>query len=137
SPRRLSAPSYLLASALVPVLPPHEDAPLRSTSPRGPRDGPIGPAILTRCRLRHICATPSLATACAVASLNAIHDRSAHFTRAGYFATPANATPSSSTDSSPSTSPRPAIIAVNASTRDSASSTLRSSITSCSTLADA
>src|SRR5262249_39472884 len=31
--------------------PPHDDAPLRRTSPRGPRNGPGGPTMLTRCRL--------------------------------------------------------------------------------------
>ena len=51
---------------------------------------------------------PSAASAWTVASLNAIHDSSAHLTRAGYFATPANATPSSSTASSGSTWPRDA-----------------------------
>src|SRR5262249_30663076 len=74
--------------------------------------------------------TPSSDTARAVASLNAIHDSSAHFTRAGYLATPPKATPSSSSSSSPSTSPRPAIIAVKASTRDSASWMVRPTISS-------
>src|SRR5262249_41588780 len=49
------------------------------------------------------------------ASLNAIHGSSAHFTRAGYFATPANATPSSRSSSSGSPPSRPATMSVNAS----------------------
>src|SRR5262249_40568658 len=53
-----------LASALAPHLPPHEvlrcsarelaeAAPLRATSPPGPRIGPGGLAMLARCRLGH------------------------------------------------------------------------------------
>ncbi len=49
----------------------------------------------------------------AVASFQAIHDSSAHFTRAGNFATPAKAMPSSSTSSSGSTVPLPCIRARN------------------------
>ena len=37
--------------------------------------------------------------------MNAIHDRRAHFTRAGYFATPERATPSPICSSSPGSSP--------------------------------
>src|SRR2546421_9153572 len=81
--------------------------------------------------------SPTFATARAVASLNAIHDSSAHLTRAGYFATPAKATPSSSSSSSGSTWPRPDISATNASCRASASVTVCPDITSCSTLAEA
>src|SRR5436305_377587 len=61
--------------------------------------------------------SPTCASARAVASLNAIHDSSAHLTRAGYFATPAKATPSSSSSSSGSTWPRPDISATKASCR--------------------
>ena len=42
----------------------------------------------------------SCSRACTVASFQAIHDSSAHFTRAGYFETPMNATASSRTSSS-------------------------------------
>ena len=69
--------------------------------------------------------------------MNAIHDNSAHFTRAGYFETPANATPSSSSSSSGCIWPRLATISVKASTRDIASSTGLPTNSSCSTLADA
>src|ERR1700744_1031775 len=62
--------------------------------------------------------------ACASASLNAIQPNSAHFTRAGYFATPANATPSPSTSSSPAIFPRDDTIPVNAVTVFSACPTL-------------
>ena len=48
----------------------------------------------------------------------------AHFPRAGYFATPANAMPSPITSSSPSTVPRDDTISVNAATVFSASPTL-------------
>ena len=51
------------------------------------------------------------------ASLNAIQPSSAHFTRAGYLATPANAMPSPSTSSSPRPCPRDEIISLNAATR--------------------
>ena len=44
-----------------------------------------------------------------MASFQAIHGSSAHFTRAGNFATPAKAMPSSSTSSSGSTVPLPCI----------------------------
>ena len=57
-------------------------------------------------------------------ALNAIQPSSAHFTRAGYFATPANAMPSPITSSSPSIVPREDIISVNAATVFSASPTL-------------
>src|SRR5690242_13167095 len=44
--------------------------------------------------------------ACARASVKAVQPSRAHLTRAGYFDTPANATPSPMTDSSPATVPR-------------------------------
>ena len=56
-----------------------------------------------------------------VASFHAIHDSRAHFTRAGNFATPAKAMPSSSTSSSGSTCPRPCIRVRNSSCTASAS----------------
>ena len=62
--------------------------------------------MLTWCRL-------SWSTLCTAASLNAIQPSSAHFTRAGYFDTPAKAMPSPSTSSSPSMVPRLVTIAVN------------------------
>ena len=52
---------------------------------------------------------PSPPWSWAVASFHAIHDSNAHLTRAGNFATPAKATPSSRTSSSGSTLPRPCI----------------------------
>src|SRR5690606_2269876 len=75
--------------------------------------------------------------ACTKAALTAIQPSSAHFTLAGYFATPANATPSSSTSSSGSTLPRPCINSTNASSFASASSTGRSTTRSVSTDTDA
>src|SRR6478672_3861248 len=62
-----------------------------------------------RGRLRHACRTPNhgllgfthdFSSDRTSASLNAIQPSKAHFTRAGYRATPANATPSPSTSSS-------------------------------------
>ncbi len=68
-----------------------------------------------------------------MASFQAIHDSSAHLTRAGNFATPANAIPSSRTSSSGSTVPLPCIRARNSPWIDIASSTFlpmtRSAIT--------
>ena len=58
-----------------------------------------------------------------MASFQAIHDSSAHLTRAGNFATPANAMPSSRTSSSGSTVPLPCIRVRNSSWIDIASST--------------
>src|ERR1700739_3103004 len=60
--------------------------------------------------------TCPLRDACATASLNAIQPSNAHFTRAGYFETPANAMPSPMTSSSPSIVPRDETISVNAAT---------------------
>ena len=56
--------------------------------------------------------------------MNAIQPSSAHFTRAGYFETPANAMPSPMTSSSPSIVPRDETISVNAATVFSASPTV-------------
>ena len=57
-----------------------------------------------------------------MASFQAIHDSSAHFTRAGNLATPANAMPSSRTSSSGSTVPLPCMRVRNVSWTDIASS---------------
>src|SRR5690606_2126303 len=73
----------------------------------------------------------------ASASLNAIHPSNAHFTRAGYLATPANAMPSSRTSSSGSTWPRPCMSSVNASIVVIASSMLWPTTRSVSTDVDA
>ena len=59
----------------------------------------------------------------AVASFQAIHDSSAHFTRAGNLATPANAMPSSRRSSSGSTWPLPCMRVRNSSWIAIASST--------------
>ena len=59
----------------------------------------------------------------AVASFQAIHDSSAHLTRAGNLATPAKAMPSSSTSSSGTTVPLPCIRVRNSSWIAIASST--------------
>src|SRR3712207_2668368 len=77
------------------------------------------------------------ATTCAVASFHAIHPSSAHLTRAGNFATPANATPSSSTSSSGSTPPRPCMSSRNASCTSNASATRLPTTRSLRTLTDA
>ncbi len=58
----------------------------------------------------------SFPSACNVASLKAIQPSSAHLTRAGKEATPANAMPSPSTSSFGSTLPRPSINLTNSST---------------------
>ena len=69
--------------------------------------------------------------------MNAIQPSSAHFTRAGYRATPANATPSPSTSSSGSTCPRPCAISWNAASTFIESVTDRPTTRSVSTDADA
>ena len=69
--------------------------------------------------------------------MNAIQPSSAHLTRAGYRATPANATPSPSTSSSGSTCPRPCAISWNAASTFSESVTDRPTTRSVSTDADA
>lgn len=65
-----------------------------------------------------------MSSTCAVASFQAIQGSRAHFTRAGNFATPAKAIPSSSTPSSGSTEPRPCISDWNSRCTAIASSTL-------------
>src|SRR5690606_15953106 len=81
------------------------------------------------------CRAPPPATARAVASLKAIQDNRAHFTRAGYLDTPAKAMPSSSSPSSGSPWLRPPTISVNASTLARASVTVLPTRSSYSTLA--
>src|SRR5689334_16295019 len=87
-----------------------------------------------RLGLAHVASFPSLVAVawsrCApplrpTASLNAIQPSRAHFTRAGYRATPAKATPSPRTSSSGSTWPRPWAISWNAVSTRMDSSTLR------------
>src|SRR5262249_22167655 len=78
---------------------------------------------------------PTVVVSCAAwartsASLNAIQASRAHLTRAGYWATPTNATPSSSSSSSGSPAARPETISVNASVRSSACATVLSFMTS-------
>ena len=69
--------------------------------------------------------------------MNAIQPSNAHFTRAGYRATPANATPSPSTSSSGSTWPRPCTISWNARSTVEAVADGRPTTRSVSTDADA
>jgi len=65
----------------------------------------------------------AVASACAAASLNADQPSRAHFTLAGNWATPTNATASSSRSSSGSNEPIECIISVNSACNASASST--------------
>src|SRR5690606_9856766 len=119
----------------------------RSAARRVGRRSGLGRGLVThadppakRCRAEipaKRCRAQPPATACAVASLKAIQDNRAHFTRAGYLETPAKAMPSSSSPSSGSPWLRPPTISVNASTLARASVTVLPTRSSYSTLADA
>src|SRR5699024_2280927 len=74
--------------------------------------------------LSSVVVVPPLPEARATASASADHPSRAHFTRAGNFATPANAMPSSSRSSSGSMRPCPCISSVNSSRRPIACSTV-------------
>src|ERR1700722_7521910 len=98
---------------------------------------PVGdlPVSQFRALVAHVCSvsalrgspgsgSPASASARAVASFHAIQPSSAHLMRAGYLATPSNATASPSTSSSGSPSPRDCISARNSALTSMASATV-------------